>query len=58
MYAIRSYYGIILQDAAVINLILQKVKNVCMGLRRGLTDAEFLQLVREVLDNEGKEMDR
>ncbi len=51
-------HGIILQDAAVINLILQKVKNVCMGLRRGLTDAEFLQLVREVLDNEGKEMDR
>ncbi len=51
-------FDINIQDNAAINMILHKVKEVCMELRRGLTDAEFLQLVREVLADEGKEMDR
>ena len=50
-------HGIDVHSQSDIDLILNKVKQICMEKRSGLTDDEFLGLVREVLADERKKMD-
>ena len=51
-----SEYGIELDDPYLIQEILRQVKQISMENRKSLSDKEFLELVSEVLANDGKKI--
>ena len=50
-------HGIKITDMSKINCILEKIKQLSMEKRRGLSDDEFLKVVCEVLANEREKVD-
>lgn len=50
--------GLPVPEDGIIEYILGKVKEVCVESRRSLTDAEFINLIKEVEDNEGDKIHR